>query len=38
MADFAEYGFRGALAKPFRIEEVSAVLRRVAREKTTDAR
>ncbi len=38
MADFAEYGFRGALAKPFRIEEVSAVLRRVAREKSTDAR
>jgi CheY-like chemotaxis protein len=34
MANFAEYGFRGALAKPFQIEEVSALLQKVALEKT----
>ena len=31
MANFAEYGFRGAIAKPFQIEEVSEVLQRVCR-------
>ncbi len=34
MANVAEYGFRGALAKPFQIEEVRAVLQRVALEES----
>jgi CheY-like chemotaxis protein len=29
MAKFREYGFRGVIAKPYKIEELSGVLRRI---------